>query len=271
MPNLNLISVLIFAFAGACFGSFAGVVIDRLFADQDGIFWGRSRCEHTGKLLQWWEMIPIFSYLGLRGKSAHSGKPIPFWYLAMELTFAVVFGAFAHQFLPTILQAEYLTPLLTLGALFAALLLFFYDARHFLVDRRISFPAIALALGWALFKENTIDLLIGGAIGFSFYFAQWKISNGKWVGAGDQELGLFMGLLLGWKSLLWALLLSYILGSIIAIGMMVGNPKVGLKSALPMGAFLMPILILFLLYPQKIWALYDQYMALNDHFLQALF
>lgn len=257
MSNIELIAIVIFAFIGASFGSFAGVAIDRLFADKPGIFFGRSRCDHTGKLLRWWEMIPVLSYLGLRGRSAHNGKRIPFWYLLLEVSFAVVFGLFSYKFFPVIANGNGVEPAIILAMLFAALLLFFYDAKHFLVDRRISFPAIGCALLWALFRENTIDLLIGGAIGFAFYWLQWKISDGKWVGEGDQELGLFMGLILGWQGVLWALLVAYMVGTVIAVGLMIGNKNVGMKSALPMGAFLMPALMAFLLFEPEMWQLYD--------------
>jgi prepilin signal peptidase PulO-like enzyme (type II secretory pathway) len=159
----------------------------------------------------------------------------------------VVFGLFAYKnfSLQPGLQPDWMT-LIEFGILFFALNLFFYDALYFLVDRRISFPAIGIALIWAVTQTDPSAYLIGGFIGFGFYWIQWFISKGKWVGAGDQEIGLFMGLVLGWEFLLYGLFLAYIIGCLYALLLKIFGKKIGLGTALPMGAFLIPAMLIMM-------------------------
>jgi prepilin signal peptidase PulO-like enzyme (type II secretory pathway) len=257
---------IIMSLVGACFGSFSSVLIERLYKDEGEIICGRSHCCHTGKPLAWWELIPIFSWLLLGGKSRHTGQRIPVFYLLLEIGFAAVFGIFTWQKSADFLNGNFweIFPLFLM--LFLTLVLFFYDARYMIVDRRISWPAIFLALLWGLFRSfaPTFDesifreFLLGGAIGFGFYFAQHILSKGTWVGAGDQELGLFMGLLLGWPHILLAGFLAYLIGMVYAIAYLYFVPGSDRKTPLPMGAFLMPALLLFLYDTALWWNVYEQ-------------
>ena len=245
-------STLLFTIIGACLGSFSSVLITRLKNDEGGIICGRSKCANTGKPLEWYELIPIVSWLLQRGKSKKNGKPIPVFYLALEVVYAVVFGVFAYHFLPSLAPTDLLNFAPTFILVFLALVLFFYDARYMLVDRRISFPAIGIVFIWALFQEPYDHYLLGGVLGFSFYFLQYIGSKGRWVGAGDQELGLFMGLILGWKMMLFGLFLSYVLGTLYVVFLFATGHKITGKTALPMGAFLMPALLIMMIYGLQI-------------------
>lgn len=255
--TLFRMTTLYFAFLGACFGSFSSVLIYRLHNDEPNVLLGRSHCCHTGKKLRWWELIPVFSWLFLRGKSAHSGKKIPVLYFLLEVVYAAVFGVFAWKYLPDFGFENVLLFLPLLTAVFFSLVLFFYDAQFMEVDRRISWPAIGLAVLMAIFQEKSADFFLGGAIGFVFYWLQYTISKGKWVGGGDQELALFMGLLLGWKDMLLALFLAYIIGTVFSCGLLAVRKNMNMQSAVPMGAFLMPALLLFLYDSEWWWNLFE--------------
>ena len=85
------------------------------------------------------------------------------------------------------------------------------------------------------------------------------------MGIGDFELGALMGLLLGWKLFLPAIFCAYILGTIIALPILIFQkqlakkiPRISGHLALPMGAFLMPALLLFLYNGQEILNWYWQ-------------
>lgn len=134
---------------------------------------------------------------------------------------------------------------LKLLLVFFALILWVYDTKFSEVDRRISWPAILLALLLAFIEGGIQSALIGGCIGFTLFAVQYFYSKGKWVGAGDMELGIFMGVALGWEKTIGALFLAYILGSIIAIPLLLLKKK-NMKSSLPMGAFLMPAFLIML-------------------------
>ncbi len=246
--------LLSFGVLGALLGSFTTMLIHRLHHEEKGILWGRSKCPKCAKTLSAKNLIPILSWLLQGGKCSHCRHKIPCFYPLVEISFVSTFVLFAWYFPDLKTTWPYFI------ALFFALILFWYDVRFYEVDRRISFPAIILALYWAFFRPEGWEIFaIGGLVGGLFYFVQYFYSKGRWVGAGDIELGIFMGLLLGWKIFLLALFASYIFGSIISIPIVICTKKLGWKSKVPMGAFLMPSLIIFLLVGQQIW---DWYMHL---------
>jgi prepilin signal peptidase PulO-like enzyme (type II secretory pathway) len=219
---------------GTVLGSFSGALIHRLHFDKPGLWTGRSQCPECHKTLQWWNLIPLISYIFQKGKCAYCHKKIPFVYFLLELIFGILFLIFVQKFGST----YEVIPLLI--AVWSLLVLFFYDYLYLEVDLRIVIPAIALAFGWIFFKEKPFDFyLIGGLIGGGFYAVQYFASKGKWVGAGDIYFGVLLGLLLGWPLLLLCLFMAYIIGVIVAVYLIVFK-NYGRKSSVPMGAFLMP-------------------------------
>jgi len=233
---------LFFAIFGAILGSFTTMLIYRLHFDESGILTGRSKCPSCNHQLAWFNLFPIFSWIFQRGKCSYCTKKISCSYPLTELLFAIVFFIFTHKYLFS--GSVVFIPILI--AVFFSLILFMYDLKFMEVDDRVAYPAILLAIIWSFFREESYQFyFIGGSIGFLFYAAQYYLSKGRWVGFGDLRLGLFMGLCLGWEYLIFALFLSYIFGMLVAIPLLLTRKK-GMQSALPMGAFLMPALILFL-------------------------
>ncbi len=229
------------------------MLVWRLHHDQKRIFWGRSKCPLCRKTLTPFQLIPLVSWLIQGGKCGFCKAPISKFYPLTELVFIVVFFLFSYKFHADV---NFLPIMITI---FLALILFVYDAKFFEVDRRISLPAILLAFGWAFFRELPFsEFIIGGAVGYLFYEIQYMASKGTWVGAGDRELGAFMGLVLGWQMLIPALFFAYILGVCVAVPLLIRGKANG-KTPLPMGAFLMPALLLFLHSGSTLW---DWYMGM---------
>ena len=235
---------------GAMLGSFASLLIWRLHFEEDGIFLGRSQCPRCKVVLGVKNLVPIFSWLFQWGRCHGCGDKISVRYPLLELVFGGVFFVFAQAFY----GADVLLPLLVFA--FFVLVLFFYDLWFFEVDVRVVGPAILLAFGWAFFRELSLfDFMIGGVLGAGFYAVQYFASGGKWVGFGDVWLGGFMGLLLGYKLLLLAMFLAYLIGASVSVYLLLFKNYTR-KSALPMGAFLMPALLLFLYGGEGIWGWY---------------
>lgn len=240
-----------------CLGSFASMLIHRLHFEEPFLKKQRSFCPKCKHNLAAKDLVPVFSWLLQGGKCRYCKKAISPVYPLIELSFAVLAAVFTFVFY----GQPQLVPLLIV--LFGVLCLFWYDARFMEVDRRISVPIIAFLLFWifagpyfGLERELVANsYLIGAAVGWGFYALQYFVSKGTWVGFGDLELGLIMGLALGWQNLLLALFLAYIIGSLIAIPLLILQ-KAGRKTALPMGAFLVPALLLMLLWGDIIWKTY---------------
>ena len=231
-------------------GSFASLLIRRLHFEEKGILWGRSKCPNCQKPLQAKNLVPILSWIFQKGKCHACGKKISVRYPLIEIVFILTFFCFAQKFYGN----SHFFPLT--GIVFFTLVLFFYDLWFLEVDNRIVFPAIFFVGIWAFFREIPVqDFFIGALAGFLFYGIQYTISRGKWVGFGDLWLGLYMGLVLGWKYLFLALILAYIAGTIAAIYLLAFK-KYTRKSAVPMGAFLLPATLVFLYEGEAIWKWY---------------
>ncbi|MBI3572887.1 MAG: prepilin peptidase [Candidatus Kerfeldbacteria bacterium] len=225
----TLITVALF---GAAVGSFLNVVVLRTHEGRS--YWsGRSACPHCHRPLRWFELIPIFSYLFLRGQCRRCGKILSTQYLIVELVTA---GAFL---LVLLINGVSLT--LLVGWLVAAvmILLAVYDARWSLLPDTFSFLFILLALADSLVHQRSIvSLAYGGLAGVVFFSLQYALSRGRWIGSGDILLGLGLGLLLGWQALALALLMAYTFGSLVA-ALKLARRRANLRSAMAFGPYLL--------------------------------
>lgn len=226
---MNLVLVVIL---GLVIGSFLNVVIYRLHVGI-GFMRGRSYCPYCKHDLGALDLIPLFSFLTLRGKCRYCGKSISWQYPMVELGTAVVFGLLYWQFG---LQADFIVYLIY--AIFL-IIIFVYDLRYYLILDKVSVPAIILAvlLSYFVLGIGVMDLAIGSLIGGGFFFLQFIISKGKWIGGGDIRLGIIMGLMLGYPLVLVALFIAYLLGSLVGIFLILFGKKKW-KSHVPFGTFL---------------------------------
>lgn len=221
----NIFFFLTLFILGAAVGSFTSVVIYRLHHKKKGIFRGRSQCTDCETTLRPLDLIPIVSYLSLRGKCRYCNKEISYLYPLLEFIsgglFAVLFLKFpfvnsALQFSGPILGMY----LLYAFYLFVLLFTFFYDLHYLQVSDEILVPAILIGLIATIATPLTPHIwnaLIGGALAASFFGLQFLISKGTWIGLGDLRIGALMGVILGWKLTIVALFLSYLIGSFVSI------------------------------------------------------
>ena len=128
------------------------------------------------------------------------------------------------------------------------IIIFVYDAKYYLILDKISIPAIFIALIFNLILGgNLLNLLFAGLIGGGFFLLQYATSKGKWVGGGDIRLGFLMGVILGFPSVVTALFIAYVLGSIISILLLLGRQK-HWGDKIPFGTFLALATIITMLY-----------------------
>ena len=136
---------------GASLGSFIKVLADRSILDKK--FTGRSECPKCHKKLNWYELIPIFSYLFLKGKCSKCQTKIPLEYLLIEILTGLLIALLFSFFIPTnILEANiYLQIKVLIDILFKILIVsvliitFLTDLKTGFIFDRITYPAIVLA------------------------------------------------------------------------------------------------------------------------------
>jgi len=209
---------------------------------------GRSFCPKCKHSLSWYELIPIFSFIIQGGKCRHCGKKISLQYPLVELATGVLF-VFIFLNLGEILKSEltdfYFLNLIYYWTISALLIVIFvFDLKHYIIPDKIVYPAIIIAFLFSLFfglsQENFNILLEGFLSGFFsalFFMVLFLFSKGKWLGLGDVKLIFFMGLFLGFPSVLVALFSAHLFGAIIGL-VLVFLRKKGLKSEIPFGPFL---------------------------------
>ncbi|MBI4457542.1 prepilin peptidase [Candidatus Uhrbacteria bacterium] len=253
---------LIYAFGfvlGAVIGSFLSAAIWRMHVGES-LARGRSKCPHCRHQLGVSDLVPVFSYLALRGRCRYCFKRIhPAYFfieLATGLAFVLVLAATAAD-LETAQSIRVLAPLMFRWALAAVLmLLFVYDLLYLLVPRDVALVAAAVAfVGNAAQGGRPTSYLLGALLAGGFFYAQYAFSKGRWIGSGDIFLGLFMGAALGAELTLLAMFLAYVSGAAVGL-LLMARGRATMKTQVPFGTFLMAATFVSMLYGDGIIAWY---------------
>jgi leader peptidase (prepilin peptidase) / N-methyltransferase len=224
-----------FAILGAIWGSFVGALCSR-WPKGETVTHGRSHCDHCERQLASYDLVPIISFLVLRGKCRDCGHKIRASVVGIELAAACI-GAFSALILPV--------PQALAAAIFGWLLLplIILDYHHLWLPNILVLPlaGIGMLLGHMLATDIAIaDQIIGGAVGFiSLEFVrrvyiQYRRREG--MGAGDPKLFGALGIWLGWEMLPIILLLASAIG--LAFAWALRRNGGGTSDQFPLGSYL---------------------------------
>jgi leader peptidase (prepilin peptidase)/N-methyltransferase len=224
---------------GLLIGSFLTVVVDRV-PGGGSVMTPPSACGSCGNRLTVLDLVPIGSWLVLRGKCRHCGTAIGNEPLIIELATAAIFVLFGLKF-----GADPALPAFcVLGAALVALV--WIDLHEFRLPREITYTAFALStivLAIAAYVEDDFELfrnaLFGAVIAVALMGLVYVASRGG-MGDGDVRLAPLLGLHLGYLSpgiVPIGLFFGFVLGAVIGVAMMAVG-KAGRKTALPFGPFL---------------------------------
>lgn len=258
---------------GAVLGSFVKALADRSLGKKS--FRGRSYCPQCKKILRWYDLFPIFSYLLLKGKCHYCHKRIGIEYVLIEGIMGVLVGFlfWQHSNNP---QLAIVIPDLLLKTFFITVLvaLFLTDLKKMLIPDRIVIPAILIGavsllvitvykIGYLYYYLSLspvgrkllppysdyfqrhalaaaeplyLGILTGLLIG-GFFLGLIIITRGKGMGGGDVKLGAFMGIMLGFPNALFALVLAFLTGAVFSIGLIIAGKK-HFGQTIPFGPFL---------------------------------
>jgi leader peptidase (prepilin peptidase)/N-methyltransferase len=220
---------------GLCVGSFLNVVIYRLPLGQSLVS-PPSRCRKCGYSLQWYDNIPVLSWLFLRGRCRKCGVSVSMQYPIVELITGLLCVLIVWMTPPGPLLASRLLLVCILIALFGI------DLEHQILPNVITLPGIVAGVllsliappGW---KDSLLGVLLGGgvlyAIAGGYYL--WRREEG--LGMGDVKMLAMIGAFLGWQAVLVTLVLSSFSGALIGM-VLIAAQRGGMKLALPFGTFL---------------------------------
>ena len=253
--------MLVFTLLGLFVGSFLNVCIDRLPRGQS-IIHPRSHCAVCNRELGTLDLLPIFSYLWLRGRCRYCRARIPLRLPIVEgltgLLFALLYWKFG-------LGLE-----LGISLVYTSLLtaIFVIDLENQLVLDKVVYPGMIVALAFSFFwpglegigtlqgeaLSKVVSSLAGGAIGLAAMALPFIIYR-RGMGMGDVKLGALVGLISGYPLVAIALLLSVISGGLVAAILLAFKIKKR-SDPIPFAPFLATSAMVTLLWGQVIWQWY---------------
>lgn len=217
--RMNEVLAAVFFVFGLLVGSFLNVFILR-YNTGKGLR-GRSHCFSCGETLSAKELVPLFSFVFLRGRCLHCKSRISLQYPIVEVLSGLIFlGVFL-----TATSIFELALMLVLSFLLLGISV--YDILHGIIPNRLVYPFIALSFT-ALFVDfvhmtlqvpSIGEILAGPAVGFPLWFL-WAVSRGRWIGFGDAKLALGVGFLLGMLPGFTVLIFSFWIGALVSLFLM---------------------------------------------------
>lgn len=234
------LAVTLFFVLGLMLGSFLNLAMPRLHSGKVGICIGRSECPYCETPLRARDLVPLLSYVLLRGHCRTCKKSIHWHYPVFEFVTALAFVLILSKtYTPTPTPDTIAITTLLLLYTLVLIAVSLYDMLYGEIPDRVMLPALALAL-LAIplpFTPSAADAIIGALIPLGFFGLLILISHGRWMGGGDLRLGAFMGLILGWQLTLVGLGFAYVSGSIISL-ILIGTKRKKRTDIIPFGPFL---------------------------------
>lgn len=268
---LVLMSILVFFF-GACVGSFLNVCIYRI-PREESIVLPRSHCPHCGKLIAWYDNIPILSWYVLRARCRSCRNSISVRYVLVEALVAFLFTLVWLQY-----GLSAFTPVywIVIAGLVTAT---FIDFEHYIIPDRISLGGIALGLllsfiypqlqsygtlvpitsHWSGLLQSAVGVLAGAGSLWLVAVVGKMIFRKDAMGLGDVKLLGAIGAFLGWRAVVFTIVISSFVGSFVGIALIaVGNRK--WQSKIPYGPYIALAAILWIYFGPELWNAYMNFM-----------
>lgn len=221
----SLIALFLFIF-GLLIGSFVNVLTLRFgFVEHTR---PRSECQACAQTLSWYELIPLLSYVLLRGKCSACGAKISIQYPLVELLTGCLFLWTYFVFAPveSLLVLVPIMLLLLFWASFVALLV--YDIRHTLVPIHFVAPLFSAALLTRIYEAflfgsyaPLVDALFGALTLGGFMLLIVLITKGKGMGVGDIYVAGALGILFGVTRGIEVLTLAFWIGAVVGVALVV--------------------------------------------------
>ena len=227
---------------------------------------GRSMCPTCQHELAARDLVPVVSWLALRGKCRYCGQPISHQYPLVEIALAALFVA-SYGWWP----AAFNTTQTALFGLWLVLLtgllaLLVYDVNWQLLPNRLLYPLGAIAAAGAVITITTaarpltalLNTVTAVIVGGGVFYVLFQVSGGKWIGGGDVKLGWLLGLVAGTpaRSLLF-IFLAALGGSLLSLPLL-ATGRLKRDSIIPFGPFLILALIIVQLFGHSILFWYQR-------------
>ena len=239
---------------GIVIGSFLNVCICRI-PEGESVVYPSSRCTYCGTPLKWYDLIPVLSYLSLKGKCRYCGGSISPQYPIVELLNGLLYLYFFYKFG---LSPEFIFYCIAFSILMIISFIDYY--------KQIIPDGLLLIFMLCVIIYKIINLILyniplnirDGIFGFIFgglvFFIIAIVSNGA-MGGGDIKLIAVLGFIIGLKKTILNILLSFIIGAVISVFLLLSRKK-GRKDAIPFGPFINIAFFITVFYGESIMEWY---------------
>ena len=247
--------VLFLFFFGLFFGSFLNVLVDRIPRGETFIK-GHSHCEFCKKNLQWYDLIPVLSFVLLKGKCRYCKHPLSLFYPIIEISTGLLF-ALTSLFIPSYFIISFIYCLFIISSF---IVIFFTDLKSGIIPDKILLPAVVITFLYLLFFNPSLFIFntVCGISAFLFFViiaVAFKLLTKKdSLGGGDIKLVFLLGLFLGFPNIIISLYIAFLTGALIGIILILWRKKSFQKATIPFGPFLILGAIVSLFFGTPIYA-----------------
>lgn len=249
------------AVLGLCFGSFVNALVWRLheqttekskkqprgqYLKNLSVLHGRSMCPQCRHELQAPDLLPVVSWLMLRGKCRYCGRPISAQYPLVELATAALFVVSYLLWPQALGGGQSVLFGLWLVLLVGLMALAVYDLHWKILPDRWMYPLTGVALIFAAVnialagnhRLALINTILAVLVGGGLFYVLFQVSGGKWIGGGDVKLGWLLGLVAGTpgRAALFIFLAAG-LGTLVSLPLL-STKRLRASSTIPFGPFL---------------------------------
>lgn len=208
---------------GLIIGSFLNVFIYRLHTGKS--LAGHSHCMSCGTGLRPFELVPLLSYLCLRGRCMTCGCHIPVRYFLVELCTALLFLV-VYAIAGSLIEFFYLAVLMSLLVVITV-----YDMRHYIIPDSLTLALLVITSMWQVFLlygggtwQGLLIALGAALLGAGFFYVLWWVSNGRWIGFGDVKLAVPLGIMVGPTAVFSMIVFSFWIGAAVSL-LLIGGAK----------------------------------------------
>lgn len=241
---------------GLCIGSFLNVVSDRLPKNKS--LGGRSHCDHCKKMLSGLDLIPVFSFLFLRGRCRYCKKKISVKYIFVELLTGILF-LFIFLVVPPQFTFLSLSLFFSLLVIYSCLIgILSSDVKYRIIPDELTGIFLVFTL-YIRFVTHTLfwESLLSGIILCSVFLILYVITRGRGMGMGDVKFAFPMGIFLGFPYVIVGFYVAFLTGALISIILIiVGKKRFG--QTIAFGPFLVFATIVSNFFGQPLWDIFQK-------------
>ncbi|OGH06499.1 MAG: hypothetical protein A2171_01910 [Candidatus Levybacteria bacterium RBG_13_35_9] len=254
---------------GLFVGSFLGVLVDRIPKNKPFLT-GRSYCDNCKKALSWLDLIPVVSFIFLKGKCRYCHANLSLFYPVIEITAGVMF-ALTYVFLISNFKfqiSNFIELIYYLFIVSSLIVVFFTDLKYGIIPDKILYPAILVTFLWLIIGHQSpaprsfsevgliINHLLTGIGSFLFLLAvpylYFLLTKKFGMGGGDIKFAFLMGLILGFPNIVISFYIAFLTGAFFSIILILWKKKNIQSGKIAFGPFLVVGTILSLYWGNQI-------------------